>query len=86
MAKRFRSDAMAAIHEAANDLYSVGGMDRKTMRKFDVLCLTQIQEMTLVFVPKLLAVTLVLIAMGPLLGAQVLRFTQALLLAVPSIH
>jgi putative transcriptional regulator len=46
MAKKFRSDAMAAIHEAANDLYSVGGIDRKTMRKFDVLCLTQIQEMT----------------------------------------
>ena len=47
---------------------------------------TQIHEQTLVFVPKLLAVALVLIAMGPLLGAQVLRFTQALLLAIPSIH
>jgi putative transcriptional regulator len=46
MAKKYRSDTMAAIHEAANDLYSAGGMDRKTMRKFDVLCLTQIQEMT----------------------------------------
>jgi|SRR5580658_7537493 putative transcriptional regulator len=46
MAKKYHSDAMAAIHEVANDLYSVGGMDRKTMRKFDVLCLTQIQEMT----------------------------------------
>jgi type III secretory pathway component EscS len=31
-------------------------------------------------------VTLVLIAMGPLLGAQVLRFAQALLLAIPTIH
>jgi putative transcriptional regulator len=37
---------MAAIHETAADLYSVGGMDRKTMRKFDVLCLTPILEMT----------------------------------------
>ncbi len=37
---------MGAIHEAATDLYSVGGMDRKTMRKFDVLCLTEIQKMT----------------------------------------
>jgi flagellar biosynthesis protein FliQ len=47
---------------------------------------TQVHEQTLVFVPKLLAVTLVLIAMGSLLGAQVLRFTQALLLAIPTIH
>jgi flagellar biosynthetic protein FliQ len=47
---------------------------------------TQIHEQTLVFVPKLVAVTLVLIAIGPLLGAQVLRFTQALLLAIPNIR
>lgn len=47
---------------------------------------TQVHEHTLVFVPKLVAVTLVLIAMGPLLGAQVLRFTQALLLAIPTIR
>jgi putative transcriptional regulator len=46
MAEKYRSDVMAAIHETAADLYSVGGMDRKTMRKFDVLCLTPIQEMT----------------------------------------
>jgi putative transcriptional regulator len=37
---------MGAIHETASDLYAVGGMDRKTMRKFDVLCLTPVQEMT----------------------------------------
>jgi flagellar biosynthetic protein FliQ len=47
---------------------------------------TQVHEQSLTFVPKLLAVGLVLIAMGPLLGAQVLRFTQALLLAIPAIH
>ncbi|GGG96685.1 helix-turn-helix domain-containing protein [Silvibacterium dinghuense] len=46
MPKKFRSDAMAAVHEAAADLYRVGGMDRKTMRKFDALCLTPVQEMT----------------------------------------
>jgi putative transcriptional regulator len=46
MAKKYRSRAMAAIHETASDLYKVGGMDRKTMRKFDVLCLTPIQVMT----------------------------------------
>lgn len=46
MAKKYRSDAMAAIHETAADLHRVGGMDQKTMRKFDVLCLTPIEEMT----------------------------------------
>jgi putative transcriptional regulator len=46
MAGKYRSKAMAAIHETATDLYESGGMDRKTMRKFDVLCLTPIQKMT----------------------------------------
>jgi flagellar biosynthesis protein FliQ len=47
---------------------------------------TQIQDPTIAFVPKLVAVLLVLLALGPLLGAQVLRFTQALLLAIPTIR
>ncbi len=46
MRKKYRSNVMAAIHETATDLYKVDGMDRNTMRKFDVLCLTPIQEMT----------------------------------------
>jgi putative transcriptional regulator len=37
---------MAAIHEMATGLHRVGGMDKKTMRKFDALCLTPIQAMT----------------------------------------
>ena len=46
MEKKYRSNAMAAIHETASDLYAVGGMDRMIMRKFDALCLTKIAEMT----------------------------------------
>ncbi len=46
MPKKHRSDVMAVIHETASDLHRVGGMDRKTMRKFDALCLTPIQPMT----------------------------------------
>ncbi len=46
MPTKYRSKVMAAIHETAGDLYSVGGMDQKTMRKFDKLCLTPIQAMT----------------------------------------
>jgi putative transcriptional regulator len=46
MAKRHRSGVMESVHEAATALYQVGGLDKKTMRKFDVLCLTPITEMT----------------------------------------
>lgn len=46
MVKNYRTKIMAAIHETAADLYSVGGMDQTTMRKFDKLCLTPIKEMT----------------------------------------
>ncbi|WP_158748603.1 DNA-binding transcriptional regulator [Acidobacterium sp. S8] len=46
MSKKYRSKIMAAIHETAVDLHRVGGMDKKTMRKFDALCLTPIQAMT----------------------------------------
>jgi len=43
---------------------------------------TQIQDATLAFVPKLVVVLLTLVAMGPVLGAQLVRFTQAIFLAV----
>ena len=46
---------------------------------------TQIHDQTLAYVPKLLAVALVLWAMGPVLGAELVRFTQALFAAVPSL-
>ena len=47
---------------------------------------TQVHDQTLAFVPKLVVVMLVLIATGPLLGAQLVRFTHALFLAVPSVR
>lgn len=46
MPKKYRSDVMRVIHGTATDLYKIGGMDRKTLRKFDVLCFTSMQEMT----------------------------------------
>jgi putative transcriptional regulator len=46
MAEKFRSKVMSAIHETASDLYASGGLDRKTMRHFDLLCLTPVQAMT----------------------------------------
>jgi putative transcriptional regulator len=46
MAKKYRSKVMAVIHETAADLHRAGGMDKKTMRQFDALCLTPVQPMT----------------------------------------
>src|SRR5947199_8479165 len=46
MAKKYRSKIAAAIHETAVGLYRAGGMDEKTMRHFDVTCLTPVLKMT----------------------------------------
>ena len=47
---------------------------------------TQIQDQTLAFVPKLVVVLVVLVAMGPVLGSSLVRFTQAMLRAIPSLR
>ena len=47
---------------------------------------TQIQDPTIAFVPKLVAVLIVLVASGPLLGTQVVRFAHALFLAIPMVR
>ena len=48
MPRKYRSKILAVIHETATDLYrgGRGAMDLKTMREFDVLCLTPVQEMS----------------------------------------
>jgi len=46
MPKKYRSEVMASIHETAADLYRARGIEKKTMREFDALCLTPIQPMT----------------------------------------
>ena len=44
---------------------------------------TQIQDHTLTFVPKLVAVLATLAVAGPWIGSQLLRFTQAVLQGFP---
>lgn len=47
MSKRtYRSDALAAVHEAASDLHDAGVMEKRTLRKFDELCLTAVRPMS----------------------------------------
>ena len=45
-AKRYGSDALAAVHETASDLHAAGLLGKQTMRTFDDLCLTPIEEFT----------------------------------------
>ncbi len=46
MAKVYRSEALAAIHESMEDLHEVGAIDKKTMREFDDMCLTPVRELS----------------------------------------
>lgn len=46
--KTYRSDALAAIHETASDLHDAEVMDKRTMRKFDELCLTPVRALAAV--------------------------------------
>lgn len=46
MAKRYRSKALAAIHEVASGLREAGAMDRRTMKAFDEMCLTPIEPLS----------------------------------------
>ena len=46
MSKQYKSEAMAAAHEAALGLAEAGVMSRKDMRVFDEMCLTPVEVMS----------------------------------------
>ncbi len=46
MTKQYRSETMAAIHETAEGLHSIGLMDKQTMRQFDAACLTPVRALS----------------------------------------
>lgn len=43
MSRKYRSDAMAAIHETMEALHQAGAIDKRTMRRFDDACLTLVK-------------------------------------------
>jgi putative transcriptional regulator len=45
MKKQYRSRLMASVHETAEGLHEAGVMDKRTMRKFDGLCLTPVKPL-----------------------------------------
>lgn len=46
MAERYKSGALAAVHETALGLADAGVMAKRTMRAFDEMCLTPVEAMT----------------------------------------
>ena len=46
MSKQYRSDALSAVHETALGLHDAGVMDKRTMKEFDELCLTPVENLT----------------------------------------
>ena len=44
--KQYKSDALAAAHEAATDLATASLVSKQTIRAFDEMCLTPVEEMT----------------------------------------
>jgi putative transcriptional regulator len=43
MSKKYRSEAMAAVHETMEALHDAGIIGKQTMRRFDDACLTPIR-------------------------------------------
>ncbi|MGH6929525.1 MAG: helix-turn-helix domain-containing protein [Dongiaceae bacterium] len=46
MSKRYRTKALAAVHETALGLHEAGAIDRRTMATFDEMCLTPVEELS----------------------------------------
>lgn len=45
MKKQYRSRLMASVHETAEGLHEAGVMGKRTLRKFDELCLTPVKPL-----------------------------------------
>ena len=44
--RKYRSALLASVHETAKGLHDAGVMDKQTMRKFDVMCLTSVRPLS----------------------------------------
>ena len=46
MIRQYRSDALAAVHETASGLAEAGIVSRKSMKTFDLMCLTPVEALS----------------------------------------
>jgi putative transcriptional regulator len=45
MSKKYKSKALAALHETVSDFHEIGLIDTKTMRHFDESCLVAVENL-----------------------------------------
>jgi flagellar biosynthetic protein FliQ len=76
-------DAMALSLKVGMPLLMVGLIVGLVVSVFQAV--TQIQEMTLTFIPKVLALGLVLMIAGPWMLGQLLTYTENLYTSIPSL-
>lgn len=43
--KTYRSEPLRSLHKAMQDIHRVGGIDKATMRRFDLSCLTPVDDL-----------------------------------------
>lgn len=46
MTKKYRSEALASVHETMEALHEVGAIEKRTMREFDASCLTPVATLS----------------------------------------
>ena len=46
MARTYKSNIAAAVHETMRDMYEAGLANKQTMKKFDELCLTPVKALS----------------------------------------
>tara|TARA_R110002110_G_scaffold43953_1_gene136031 strand:+ start:442 stop:759 length:318 start_codon:yes stop_codon:yes gene_type:complete len=46
MIRQYRSDALAAVHETASGLAEAGIVSRKSLKTFDLMCLTPVEALS----------------------------------------
>ena len=46
MSEQYKSGALAAVHETALGLHEAGVLNKVTMKTFDEMCLTPVEELT----------------------------------------
>jgi putative transcriptional regulator len=44
--RKYKSKIHAAVHETMQDMHDIGLLDKKTMREFDVSCLTLVERLS----------------------------------------
>lgn len=45
MSKQYKSEALAAVHETAQGLHEAGVVAKRTLKEFDALCLTPVEDL-----------------------------------------